>query len=87
MIRRPPRSTLFPYTTLFPSGWCRPDCMYSVMYCARFTHVADERILDQLFRILKFMVVHKNRGLPFSLHKEDWHGFGKHQVYAYADAS
>src|SRR2546430_14817748 len=27
MIRRPPRSTLFPYTTLFRSGWsCRtPD--------------------------------------------------------------
>src|SRR2546425_9164623 len=24
MIRRPPRSTLFPYTTLFRSG-CRPD--------------------------------------------------------------
>src|SRR2546427_9262853 len=23
MIRRPPRSTLFPYTTLFRSGWCR----------------------------------------------------------------
>src|ERR1039457_1361235 len=22
MIRRPPRSTLFPYTTLFRSGWC-----------------------------------------------------------------
>src|SRR2546422_5461566 len=26
MIRRPPRSTLFPYTTLFRSLWCRrPD--------------------------------------------------------------
>src|SRR5256885_11101374 len=24
MIRRPPRSTLFPYTTLFRSGWCAP---------------------------------------------------------------
>src|SRR5258708_36979733 len=23
MIRRPPRSTLFPYTTLFRSIWCR----------------------------------------------------------------
>src|SRR3712207_6856650 len=23
MIRRPPRSTLFPYTTLFRSGWAR----------------------------------------------------------------
>src|SRR3712207_8693629 len=26
MIRRPPRSTLFPYTTLFRSGWCEPSC-------------------------------------------------------------
>src|ERR1022692_498998 len=25
MIRRPPRSTLFPYTTLFRSGYCRVD--------------------------------------------------------------
>src|SRR2546430_5206959 len=24
MIRRPPRSTLFPYTTLFRSHWARP---------------------------------------------------------------
>src|SRR6202050_1395566 len=26
MIRRPPRSTLFPYTTLFRSRWCRCAC-------------------------------------------------------------
>src|SRR3712207_8699932 len=25
MIRRPPRSTLFPYTTLFRSGWSAED--------------------------------------------------------------
>src|SRR3712207_7640661 len=25
MIRRPPRSTLFPYTTLFRSGWSSPE--------------------------------------------------------------
>src|SRR2546426_3922609 len=25
MIRRPPRSTLFPYTTLFRSQWCAPS--------------------------------------------------------------
>src|SRR3712207_7088349 len=25
MIRRPPRSTLFPYTTLFRSGWADAD--------------------------------------------------------------
>src|SRR2546425_8458520 len=26
MIRRPPRSTLFPYTTLFRSCWCFNSC-------------------------------------------------------------
>src|SRR2546427_4817496 len=26
MIRRPPRSTLFPYTTLFRSAGCTTDC-------------------------------------------------------------
>src|SRR3712207_7491816 len=32
MIRRPPRSTLFPYTTLFRSGGyrCRPACLADV---------------------------------------------------------
>src|SRR5438445_8549523 len=25
MLRRPPRSTLFPYTTLFRSWWCATD--------------------------------------------------------------
>src|SRR5258707_5875306 len=36
MIRRPPRSTLFPYTTLFRSGSIR--CLVD-----RETHVVDER--------------------------------------------
>src|SRR2546427_9190670 len=31
MIRRPPRSTLFPYTTLFRS--CSPDMVRSVILC------------------------------------------------------
>src|SRR2546423_8694332 len=37
MIRRPPRSTLFPYTTLFRSpdslrGWGRPDVAASAVF-------------------------------------------------------
>src|SRR3712207_8266914 len=36
MIRRPPRSTLFPYTTLFRSGslgtWC-PSCLLGLGWC------------------------------------------------------
>src|SRR3712207_7501046 len=37
MIRRPPRSTLFPYTTLFRSRFGRP-------FCAGFDHVHRLRV-------------------------------------------
>src|SRR5256885_5416619 len=41
MIRRPPRSTLFPYTTLFRSA-------------ARFRQPGDENLLDvQMIRVLE----------------------------------
>src|SRR3712207_8971278 len=33
MIRRPPRSTLFPYTTLFRSGCRYPGCPRPAAYC------------------------------------------------------
>src|ERR1035441_7666514 len=31
MIRRPPRSTLFPYTTLFRSGWGTAELVFLMM--------------------------------------------------------
>src|SRR3712207_7489536 len=34
MIRRPPRSTLFPYTTLFRSGRCRSEASRAAMRTA-----------------------------------------------------
>src|SRR3712207_7422027 len=50
MIRRPPRSTLFPYTTLFRSYF---DELYDLVFvrpaqrlAAVFWHVGDERIID-----------------------------------------
>src|SRR3712207_8773196 len=46
MIRRPPRSTLFPYTTLFRSG---KD--YTVVY----TRVLDEH-LEQAFTVIADML-------------------------------
>src|SRR3712207_8157384 len=33
MIRRPPRSTLFPYTTLFRSRGCRPAAAVVLFVC------------------------------------------------------
>src|SRR2546429_5459711 len=40
MIRRPPRSTLFPYTTLFRSGPCTRDAMTLRRDAMRTTLVA-----------------------------------------------
>src|SRR3989454_2486633 len=35
MIRRPPRSTLFPYTTLFRSDPSNPDVLYAAFWQAQ----------------------------------------------------
>src|SRR3712207_9179625 len=41
MIRRPPRSTLFPYTTLFRSLWFAPDVPARSIALADFDGDAD----------------------------------------------
>src|ERR1039457_6157908 len=43
MIRRPPRSTLFPYTTLFRSGKPRPPCFDRRKHC----HLIQVSIRDR----------------------------------------
>src|SRR3712207_8924777 len=43
MIRRPPRSTLFPYTTLFRSHLAQPPCLDLVDKAAHAVLVWDER--------------------------------------------
>src|SRR3712207_7997345 len=47
MIRRPPRSTLFPYTTLFRSGLVRPERVEIFGSVARVI-AAGNRVLEQL---------------------------------------
>src|SRR2546426_6080444 len=55
MIRRPPRSTLFPYTTLFRS-WNRPDAAIALLERARavgdsgLTYVTTDPLLDPIAR-------------------------------------
>src|ERR1044072_3266556 len=54
MIRRPPRSTLFPYTTLFRSGWgnrssrAPPACLRRRWYCPwkRFSARLEEHTTE-----------------------------------------
>src|SRR2546421_4950747 len=53
MIRRPPRSTLFPYTTLFRSLMCRSHLLSevppSLVRHARVDDIAvDHRLVEQL---------------------------------------
>src|ERR1039458_10528452 len=51
MIRRPPRSTLFPYTTLFRSG-IRPTCAWnrpaSSPNCSRWRTIRSEEHTSEL---------------------------------------
>src|SRR2546422_5512474 len=60
MIRRPPRSTLFPYTTLFrslnlPSHWCRScnsaTCLPSVWRKIRSAHRSEEHTSELQSRL------------------------------------
>src|SRR3712207_9013895 len=52
MIRRPPRSTLFPYTTLFRSGYtlipgtCQNIILYDKIYFANVTKLKNLRWRD-----------------------------------------
>src|SRR2546429_9902165 len=58
MIRRPPRSTLFPYTTLFRSPNVDPEGLleYSVVYTDRALNhmsVAFQGVMKDISRVLK----------------------------------
>src|SRR3712207_7807900 len=48
MIRRPPRSTLFPYTTLFRSGGEGPAAVLGARPVAGEQHDADPRVLARV---------------------------------------
>src|SRR5438477_3436243 len=44
MIRRPPRSTLFPYTTLFRSGRAHEPCREGAVERLQVVDVGDQRL-------------------------------------------
>src|SRR2546430_11999171 len=49
MIRRPPRSTLFPYTTLFRSGTLEGSDRVTVM---RLAGIGTDRTLDEVYKFV-----------------------------------
>src|SRR3712207_7300503 len=51
MIRRPPRSTLFPYTTLFRSRRHREEVLPVAPAHALDAEQAEERLVDQAVRL------------------------------------
>src|SRR3989442_4490428 len=59
MIRRPPRSTLFPYTTLFRSAdflsWCGHFCDFFVFTCDNLTLLnANTKYAQHIEKPMKF---------------------------------
>src|SRR5438445_8695701 len=47
MLRRPPRSTLFPYTTLFRSAFSRRPESKSIAVCAETCKMRRQRLIDR----------------------------------------
>src|SRR3712207_8399947 len=62
MIRRPPRSTLFPYTTLFRSRWYVPAAVVRHAYAAVIDHrFLTRHTLWHLRGMLRFVRKHPER--------------------------
>src|SRR3712207_1755933 len=51
MIRRPPRSTLFPYTTLFRSSWPDIPTLDDVEHYKNFESKPENLLDDQYFKM------------------------------------
>src|SRR2546430_13076688 len=63
MIRRPPRSTLFPYTTLFRSDFQLAQSVHQIRWIARAAfrfHLADHRNLMAFFHEEPFGLLHRH---------------------------
>src|SRR5258705_8144490 len=58
MIRRPPRSTLFPYTTLFRSNWKEPASGEWIRTFAVITTDANELVAEVHDRMAAILAPH-----------------------------
>src|SRR6266496_5662595 len=66
MVRRPPRSTLFPYTTLFRPRQAAPDWPWNSRQCHSVSllawapaSAADSAVIDELQREIEFLAPEK----------------------------
>src|SRR3712207_7938824 len=76
MIRRPPRSTLFPYTTLFRSHALVEDLLVLELYgiaCGTKNHSSVGPTLDCLFFSVGFVVLLLNHNLNRTYAFEVYH--------------
>src|SRR2546422_7513879 len=85
MIRRPPRSTLFPYTTLFRSAFERGDDA-EVVEAARLRGVVPhgarqvQRVAEPLLRLVHVAVPQRNRDRK-STRLNSSHGYISYAVF------
>src|SRR5258708_11566442 len=80
MIRRPPRSTLFPYTTLFRSGLMpKGPHTFSILRMHELTPSMALELLKSDIRILKVAPTTIGKtGIWSSASQQLRHGFGQH---------
>src|SRR5258708_22774410 len=95
MIRRPPRSTLFPYTTLFRSRGMvlanQPLHIHGAPTHLLPVYVADQRLVARIFlahaaslRYMIFFATHKFGRFLHSLDRKSTRLNSSHQIISYA---
>src|SRR5258708_25899753 len=75
MIRRPPRSTLFPYTTLFRSVSLQIREIF-----AEYTHLIEPLSLDEAY----LDVTENRKGIEIGLDRKSTRLNSSHQIISYA---
>src|SRR2546430_13464530 len=85
MIRRPPRSTLFPYTTLFrsPTGALNPNDPFANAACAA-TNSCPYALINYAFGNIGSEIVEKNHNLRLVADRKSTRLNSSHSQISYA---
>src|SRR2546422_3766823 len=70
MIRRPPRSTLFPYTTLFRSEGDGPDSIHEALHACGARRIGHGTRLGEDPALLAYVVEHR---IPLEMCRSEEH--------------